>query len=1706
MNLSKALLILFTTINLSALTFDQNITQTPFSIEFGVNETIDEKLVGTTSDDKILTCVPEINATIEYKTKSIILYTKDLHAGKKHTCKMQNSKINFSTPNFELKSIDKISDYKFVLKFNDKVSANELKQKLAINDNNFSIQNSFEKAFVIALDKAQSNPAFNLPKDFSSEFNATLGADLNITYSKPLNEENIVVENEKAKTLTIDKLYPQSLNNGKLAARIYLKDWLYNDRNFNKFIEIKGIKNFQITNIGYVIDENKTDEIGEDFYYYFDIVSDEFKALNEYEITIKKGFGDNWNVVRDDSTYIVKMPNLAPFAEFINDKPYISSVGEIGIRSVNVSNLKVVIEKLSDQNYRYFLNFKPQPNDIDEFVSEIASKNYELGGVLNEFSSHKIKLDFTGVTDGIYRVNLYYDKDKHTSKVVYLSDIAVNAKLSKDEIFVFANRLGENIMLANANVKIYSKKNDEITIGATNDEGVFKFSKKDIYKDVGSLVVSLAKEQNFLIINEDGHINKDAAYSLKDGNQTIDAFTHFASNLIRPDESIKGVSYLRDRNFTPISNMPVKVKITDPQNKEIANLTYQTNEVGAFDFNESISSELSGRFTFSVIYAGKILSKEPFYVESFTPTRIKNEITLAKDKFHAQELGKILLSSSYLFGSKASFLNGSLEIDFVDLEYKNEQYKDYKFKDDTVKNLALDGFYKPVKLDENGTSKESFVIDINDSVQTQSIANGIINFNINDDGQNVSASKLITIFPKQNLVGIYANKNFVEPEEKVNFKTVVLDTKSMKEVKSNLKFEIKRRIWNYTTDAFNELRWFESLETIATFTQENSALEYAFAQSGNYTVVVTDIISKASTSIDIDVSGYTYSTLMPTKELSKAQIKLNAKSYKKGDELSADISSVIKEGLALVTVESGNVKAYKLARIKNNSANVKFKLDFDFTGLYVSANIYRLADEGSTPFRTHAKVYANADKSDRNIQLLLNAPKSSFTNKDVKIEIETEPNADIALFLADFGILNITSQPSPNPLQFFDKVVSDGVFDYDFYDRLTGYKLNAKTLNFGGDSAANMLMAAKMAKYESPVDTKNIKTFYEATKLKADENGTAVYMFKTPSDFNSAIRIDVISSSKLKMSSTSAVLEVKDDVVLKPTKLSYMINGDEIEGILRILNTTENKKTLNLSSSHSHNLDINLSQTSVNLQPFENIALNFNIKAKDVADAKFEITATDEANNTFANLNNITIINAQPKSTYAKSFSVHKSRKFKLANGYTDIAIDASSSIYGLLAAMSKNLISYPYGCSEQRSSRLLALLHAKSADETEEKDRVRFINSAIKELSKMQNKNGEFGYWSELGAVDSFASIYTADVLFELSKAGFNVDENIKKQAINGLKHHTNGDNALYAMYVLSKNSKASMSEINQIYDTKNYTKTTLSKYLMASILQAVGYKNEALMVLKNLDVVKTENESIGFSSNLRDKAFILYLHATNFEKNTFSDNLAKELLTKTNSARSTQERAFMLRALNAYFADLKDDKDVKFKVKYDGKVEEFNANQTINLNTKKGEFEVEATGDLFITISSSAYIPLQIKHAKEKKELDIYRTFVTNDGKEISLNSLKLNDIVYSKVEILSKADLVGALNEITSTCFEPINENLANFTRDEAVTNSINLSHQLIKDDRVLSFFELKGGENAIIYTPYRVVLKGKCSLPAVIGENMYNEAQNDYDLATKSFIIK
>lgn len=1673
----------------------------------------DESLIGKVTHKKIIECSPEINGAFEYGSDSILFYPKKpLAKGVSYSCKKGESKVKIYGGDFELSGITEYAKDTFLAVFNDEVSEEEFtanfkiydKQNLAKQNIKYKIVAKTPKSFQIKLLEKGENLVFAVSKNLKSKAGANLNDDYEATNESE--EQEKFVDNVKAETMFLDDVRAVSLEGGKLGIRIFLNDWL-DTYNLSKYVKIDGIKNLQVGELEY------TDSSDTKYYRYVDITSDELKPQTEYKVTLKKGFGDEDRILREDAEFSVKTGDYKPFLDFTDKGSYLSSAGEIGVKGVNLNTAKVVVEKLKEPNLRYFLNFTQTP--LDDYVEEVASKNYDLGGAQNEMQKYKIKLDFAEGGDGVYLVTIYYDKDKSAKKAVYLTDIGLSAKISKDEVFLFANRLSKNEVVANADVKIYSAKNSLIASGITNDEGVFKFNKKDIGKDVASAVVTLGKEQSFIALSQNKRLNEESNLDAKDRSETYSAYLHFASNIIRPQENIKGEIIIKNALFKSLSNMPVKLKIKDPQNKTILDKSVNTTELGVINFDEPVNSGLTGTFKFEVIFANKIIDSYDFSVESFTPQRIKNDVSLEKEIYALGDVMDVKLQSTYLFGGVAANLKGDVTINLYQQDYKNDKFKEYKFSNGEYAANGLDQFTKPVTLDNEGKGATAFKLQNKGKIA--SILKGTAVFTINDDGKNVSASNDFSVYPFDVMVGVRANDTYIDSNSKLTLNFVSVDPLKDEELKDRQKaVEIKKAIWEYNYDKEGYLKWNKRYEKVFSDTLSGNEFVYDFNQSGDFIVVVSDILSGHSANLDIYVSGWDYGgTLQPTKELAKAKIKLNQKVYKKGDSLNVDVSSVLKSGIGIITVESENVKKYKVVNIENNVANAKFDLDFDFEGLYITASIMRVADNDVLPFRTYDKVYAKADKSYRATNVSIEAPKVVKSNSKFKTTVKTEPNAEVTLFAVDEGVLQVTNQKLKSPLDFFDKILNDGVLDYDIYANLSGFKKDGKVLSFGGDAAA-ALMEMRMAKFASPVDKKNVKTYIKMQTAKAGADGVANFDVEVPSDFNSEINLAVLSVIGDKLGFSVNAVKVKDDIILKPTQTAYLIQGDQVNYTLRVINTTKEPKTVALSIDT--NLNAQLAVDSIELKPNENAKLNFVIDANATGKSYINFTANDGKNG-YTYSQKLDVIHAYPLSTYAKNFQATVEKTFKLDSEFKRIRIDASSSIKGVLSANSDKLVNYPYGCAEQRSSKLFELnflvLGGDDSKEAKAKeaDRRRFVEAGIQDVVNMQKTDGSIGYWNQLGYTNNFASIYSIDMLFTLEKSGFALDSHVKNKAIDWLRAFGSNDNfqALYAAYVLSTQKKLDRSKLNALYDQKRYQGSALEGYLMAAILKNEGLNKESEKVLKELNKSTYNREkelADNFGSEIRNKAFMLLLHANHFEKNAFSDELADYLIARVDKLHSTQERAFTLRALRAYIKDVSSEN--KFKLIADGHDLNFDGRGAINIAPKKPEITIvpENGAAVYLGVSASGYKKLDVNHKFDKKGLDIYRTFVGKDGKEIDINALKVNDIIYSKLSLKTNEFIRnGVINETISPCLEVVNENIVPNVRTEATKNSLTLEHQNIEDDRVLSFYSLDASKDAhVLYTPLRVVMSGKCMLPAVITENMYDESMSDYDLAQHEFIVK
>jgi hypothetical protein len=127
-----------------------------------------------------------------------------------------------------------------------------------------------------------------------------------------------------------------------------------------------------------------------DAYYYHDITSKEFKPNTEYKVTLKEGLTSYYREIKEDVNYILKTGDRAKVVIFNDKKPYISNKGELAFSSVNIDKATLIVERILDDNLRYFMNYTAaDEDDIDNYSKEIFSKELILNLEKNKLLKQK---------------------------------------------------------------------------------------------------------------------------------------------------------------------------------------------------------------------------------------------------------------------------------------------------------------------------------------------------------------------------------------------------------------------------------------------------------------------------------------------------------------------------------------------------------------------------------------------------------------------------------------------------------------------------------------------------------------------------------------------------------------------------------------------------------------------------------------------------------------------------------------------------------------------------------------------------------------------------------------------------------------------------------------------------------------------------------------------------------------------------------------------------------------------------------------------------------------------------------------------------------------------------------------------------------------------------------------------------------------------
>ncbi len=213
----------------------------------------------------------------------------------------------------------------------------------------------------------------------------------------------------------------------------------------------------------------------------------------------------------------------------------------------------------------------------------------------------------------------------------------------------------------------------------------------------------------------------------------------------------------------------------------------------------------------------------------------------------------------------------------------------------------------------------------------------------------------------------------------------------------------------------------------------------------------------------------------------------------------------------------------------------------------------------------------------------------------------------------------------------------------------------------------------------------------------------------------------------------------------------------------------------------------------------------------------------------------------------------------------------------GILATLDR----YPYGCTEQITSKALPLLYfdqvATAMGLAGDNDIAKRIDESIAEVLLNQSSNGAFGLWfADTG--DMWLDAYVTDFLSRARATGHAVPDTAFRNAMDNLRNQVNfapdfdagGEAIAYALMVLAREGAAAIGDLRYYADVKGDAFTTpMGAAQLGAALAAYGdqtradamFTRAAKLIAAQVAQPEAQLYRADYGTNLRDAAALLAL-----------------------------------------------------------------------------------------------------------------------------------------------------------------------------------------------------------------------------------------------------
>jgi len=1417
----------------------------------------------------------------------------------------------------------------------------------------------------------------------------------------------------------------------------------------------------------------------------------------------------------------------------------------IPLIGVNATEAELRIHRVGDRNLLRTIQDNLFGTALDSYTEEWINGRLgelvwegvgELANTLNEDTTTALPIGdaISQMEAGIYAMTARIkgvgeEYDSAATQWFIVTDLGLETMMGNDGLHVFLRGLSNAEALSGVTLTLIDAKNEVLGTTTTDGQGYARFA-AGLSRGVGSSAPALLTAETdagdfaFLDLEKAALDLSDRGVTGRVSPPPIDLFLSTERGAYRPGETVFATLLVRDTNASAINDLPITVIVTRPDGVEHTRDIIPDMGAGGRYYTLALSDNAQRGTWRLKAYADPNeapLANQAFLVEDFLPERIDFDLELPEQMLVLQAVPDLKINANYLYGAPAAGLSIEVET-LVTATGTLPDFPGYRFG---LHNEAYEAVYdslsKAYETDAQGNAAVPLPLEYVETSTHPLKMTATVRL-LDGSGRPVERRISRAIAPDGIRIGVKPLFDVAVDEGGLaRFEVIAIDATSRTDIERVgwALFKIERRYQWY------QLNGYWSYEPISKRTRVATG-EVALVSNATTTIetpvdwgryelkLVTLSGAETATSVGFSAGWYGADAGSDTPDL--LEVGLDKDAYAIGDTAILRLNARY-AGKALIRVVSDNLIHMQAIDAPAGESTIALPVTENWgPGAYVMATLIQPLDEGAkrNPTRAIGISFAPVDPAEKLLTAHFITPDTVDPRGPLAARLQVENAAGKTVYATiaavDVGILNLTGFDTPAPADHYFGQRRLGMELRDVYGQLIDGMLGVRgTIRSGGD--------AGMGRRNTPPPTEELVAYFSGP-LEADENGIITANFDLPS-FNGTVRLMAVIWNTESVGQASKDILVRDPVVMTASHPRFLAPTDRAWLNLELAHAfgPTGEMTLDIVSDENVILRDGTQHQQFTLSEKGHQRFSFPIVAQNTGVGSLTISITTPDGRQLTKTEHISVRANDPEIARSYRISLPPGGTFTLdtstlsdfaaGSGTATLAIGplARFDVPGLLQSLDR----YPYGCTEQLTSRAMPLMYfdqvssAMGLDETG--DITTRVNQAIEGVLANQSSGGSYGLWRPSGG-DLWLDAYVSDFLSRAKTLGYDVPNLPFRSSLDNLRNQLNyvgdfenaGEGIAYALMVLARESRASIGDLRYYADQKSddfATPLALAQLGMALAYYGDQQRADTMFAAANArlgNVVKDEHIwRVDYGSHRRDAAAVLAL-ATEAGSTAVNIQSLSDIVTRNPSRyRSTQEQMWSLLAAHALIEDMATGTITVNGYAIDG---------PLVRSISAGEDRTAVVKNTGPTAVDTVLTTLGVPAYSEPAGGDGYRierTYYTLSGEQVSPDAIHQNDrlAVVLTVTPERKSEARLMVNDPLPAGLEIDNPNLLRAgdisALDWLAVDDV-ATHSEFHDDRFLAAVDWNGTQSFTLSYIVRAISVGEFHQPAASVEDMYRPA--------------